>query len=126
MNLRNSNINFFYIEISVCCTPTIGASTCAFIWNIISLIGLGVLIVFDIIFILNPFTCVLTATCATQPQVISFTSLMQLIPAFKNYSSYDLKKFFLQIQVSCAGKRTNFAFLLRSVSFLQVLLSLFP
>lgn len=29
---------------------------------------------------------------------------MQLIPTFKNYSSYDLKKFFLQIQVACASK----------------------
>lgn len=90
--------------ISVCCTTTIRASTCAFIWNIITLLALGVLIVFDVIFILNPYTCVLTSTCSTQPQVISLNSLMQLIPAFKNYTSYDSKKFFLQIQVGCAGK----------------------
>jgi len=28
---------------------------------------------------------------------------MQLIPPFKNYTSYDSKKFFLEIQVGCAG-----------------------
>ncbi len=87
------------------------------------------LITFDIIFILNPYTCVLTPTCSTQPQlislnpiiqlispfnnytyltstqppVVSFNSIMQLISPFKNYTSYDSKKFFLEIQVGCAG-----------------------
>jgi hypothetical protein len=91
--------------ISVCCTTTICASTCAFIWNVITLLALGVLITFDIIFILNPYTCVLTPTCSTQPQVISINSLIQLIPSFKNYTSYDSKKFLLEIQVGCAGKK---------------------
>jgi len=90
-----------------------------------------VLITFDIIFILNPYTCVLTPKCSTQPQlislnpiiqlispfknytystqptVVSFNSIMQLISPFKNYTSYDSKKFFLEIQVGCAGIKKN-------------------
>jgi hypothetical protein len=97
-------LNETFFLILVCCTTTTGASTCAFIWNIITLLGLGALIAFDIIFILNPYTCILTRTCSTQPQVISLNSLMQLIPPFKNYSSYDSKKLFLEIQVGCVGK----------------------
>jgi hypothetical protein len=98
--------------LSVCCTTTIGTSTCALVWNIITLMALSVLIGFDIIFILNPFACVLTSTCSSQPQVISLNFIMQLFPPFKNYSSYDSKKFFLQIQVGCAGRAENDASLL--------------
>ncbi|CAF0851737.1 unnamed protein product [Adineta ricciae] len=96
-------INWILLYMTVCCRTTVGASTCALFWNLITLIALGVLIAFDIIFILNPYTCLLTSTCSTQPQVISLNSIMQLIPAFHDYSSYDSKKFFLQIQVGCAG-----------------------
>ncbi len=95
----------------MCCTTTIRASTCAFIWNLITLLALGVLIAFDIIFILNPYTCILTPTCSTQPEVFSLNSVMQLIPAFKDYTTYDSKEFFLKIQVSCAGKKKDAYFL---------------
>lgn len=94
----------FSFSILVCCRTTVGASTCALIWNIITLMATGVLVAFDIIFILNPYTCLLTPKCSTQPQVVSLNSIMQLIPTFKNYSSYDSKKFFLEIQVGCVGK----------------------
>jgi hypothetical protein len=30
-------------------------------------------------------------------------SIIQSIPTFQNYTSYDSKKFFLEIQVGCAG-----------------------
>jgi hypothetical protein len=108
-------MNIFEL-ILVCCTTTIRASTCAFIWNIITLLALGVLIAFDIIFIINPYTCVLTPTCSTQSQIVSLNSIMQLIPAFENYTSYDSKKFFLEIQVGCASKEKNsWVFFLRTI-----------
>ncbi|CAF1031580.1 unnamed protein product [Rotaria sordida] len=96
-------INVIVIYATVCCITTIGSSTCAFIWNLITLLTLGILIAFDIIFILNPYTCFLTPKCSTQSQIISLNYLMQMIPTFRNYSSYDSKKLFLEIQVGCAG-----------------------
>ncbi len=80
--------------------------------------ALGVLIVFDVIFILNPYTCVLTSTCSTQPQVVSLNSLMQSISPFQNYTSYDSKKFFLEIQVGCAGKKKNDFFVFYILEYL--------
>jgi hypothetical protein len=97
--------NIYLFLILVCCTTTIAASTCALIWNIITLLALGVLIVFDVIFIVNPNTCLLTSTCSTRPQVISLNYIMQLIPPFKHYSIYDSKRFFLRIQVVSASRR---------------------
>ncbi|UJR30891.1 hypothetical protein I4U23_018401 [Adineta vaga] len=96
-------INWTLLCTAVCCRSTIGTATCSLIWNIITLLALGVLIAFDIIFILNPYTCLLTSTCSSQPQFINLNSLIQLIPGFQNYTSYDSKRFFLQIQVGCAG-----------------------
>ena len=87
----------------VCCASTVRASTCSFIWNFITLVTFAVLIVFDVIFILNPYTCILTPTCDSQPQSFSFNYIVQTIPQFENYSLYDSKKLFLEIQVGCAG-----------------------
>ncbi|CAF2469618.1 unnamed protein product [Rotaria sp. Silwood2] len=96
-------INVIVIYATVCCITTIGSSTCALIWNLLTLLTLGTLIAFDVIFILNPDTCFLTPTCSTQSQIISLNYIMQMIPPFKNYTSYDSKKIFLEIQVGCAG-----------------------
>lgn len=54
---------------------------------------------------MNPSTCILTTTCTSQSEWISLNWIMQLIPPFKNYTSTDSKKFFLEIQVGCAGKK---------------------
>ncbi|CAF0896751.1 unnamed protein product [Didymodactylos carnosus] len=64
---------------------------------------MGAIVVFDTVFILNPYTCILTPSCSTQPQLISLNYLMTGISSFKNYSTYDSKKLFLEIQVGCAG-----------------------
>ncbi|CAF0748245.1 unnamed protein product [Didymodactylos carnosus] len=64
---------------------------------------MAVLVAFDIVFILNPHTCVLTSTCTTQSELISVQSVMNSITPFKNYTIYDSKKLFLEIQVGCAG-----------------------
>jgi hypothetical protein len=69
----------------------------------ITLIAVGVLIAFDIIFITNPSTCILTPTCTNQSQITSINSAIQTIPQFSNYTIYDSKKLFLEIQVGCAG-----------------------
>jgi hypothetical protein len=61
------------------------------------------LIIFDVIFILNPYTCILTPTCSTQSQVVSLNYIVQTISQFQYYSIYDSKKLFLEIQVGCAG-----------------------
>ncbi|CAF3489359.1 unnamed protein product [Rotaria sp. Silwood1] len=103
-------INVIVIYATVCCITTIGSSTCALIWNLLTLLTLGVLIAFDVIFILDPYTCFLTPTCSTQSQIISLNYLIQMIPSFKDYTSYDSKKLFLEIQVGCAGKNYDFTF----------------
>lgn len=100
----STNKTFDWTWLLVCCTQTIGAATCALIWNLITLLALAILIVFDVIFILNPSTCILTPTCSSQPEVFSLNFIMQLFPMFKNYTALDSKKFFLTIQVGCAGK----------------------
>jgi hypothetical protein len=87
----------------VCCTTTVRASTCSFVWNIITLIAFATLIVFDVIFILNPYTCILTPTCSTQSPLTSINSVIQSIPQFSNYTTYNSKTLFLEIQVGCAG-----------------------
>ena len=94
---------------SVCCATTVGASSCAFVWNIVTLLAVSALLTFDIIFILDPTTCILTPTCATQPQVISLNSIIQLIPPFKNYTASDSKKLLLEIQAGAAGKNGTIA-----------------
>ncbi|CAM4806392.1 unnamed protein product [Rotaria magnacalcarata] len=96
-------INIILIYSTVCCITTIGASTCAFMWNLLTLLTLAALIALDIIFIMNPTTCWLTPTCSEQPQVVSLNYLIQMIPIFKNYTPYDSKKLFLEIQLGCAG-----------------------
>lgn len=96
----NFSTKFIFL---VCCKPTVRASTCSFAWNFITLIALATLIVFDIIFILNPYTCILTPTCSTQSEIISLNYIVQQISQFKNYTIYDSKKLFLEIQVGCAG-----------------------
>ncbi len=69
----------------------------------ITLIAFGVLIAFDIIFIITPSTCILTPTCGNQSQITSLNSAIQTIPQFSNYTIYDSKRLFLEIQVGCAG-----------------------
>lgn len=64
---------------------------------------MGTLIVFDVLFILDPTMCLLTPTCASQAQVFSYNNIVQTIPQFQSYTIYDSKKLFLQIQVGCAG-----------------------
>ncbi|CAF4076828.1 unnamed protein product, partial [Rotaria sp. Silwood2] len=66
-------INWILIFVHVCCTTTVGESTCSFVWHWITLVALGVVIAFDI------------------------------IPQFSSYTIYDSKKFLLEIQVGCTG-----------------------
>ncbi len=94
-------MNKFFV--SVCCKTTIRASTYSFVWNFITLVALATLIVFDIIFILNPYTCILTPTCSTQSEIISINVVAQGFPQFKNYTIYNSKQLLLEIQVGCAG-----------------------
>ena len=89
--------------ILVCCATTTAASICSFVWNLITLIAFGVLIAFDIIFIITPTTCILTPTCTNQTQITSLISAIQTVPQFSSYSIYDAKRLFLEIQVGCAG-----------------------
>ncbi|CAF0957916.1 unnamed protein product [Didymodactylos carnosus] len=96
-------INWITIYTTVCCSPTIGASTCSLVWNILTIIAMGALVGFDISFILNPSTCLLTPTCTTQSEIINLQFIMTNIAPFKNYTFYDSKKLFLEIQVGCAG-----------------------
>jgi Na+/melibiose symporter-like transporter len=93
-------INLFFL---VCCTTTVRASTVSLIWNFITLIVLAVLIAFDIVFITNPYTCLLTPSCSSQSQLTSTNFLTQTGSQFQYYSIYDSKKLFLEIQVGCAG-----------------------
>lgn len=97
----NKFVNLYFIL--VCCATTVRASTCSFVWNFITLIAFATLIVFDVIFITNPYTCILTPTCSNQTQLTSFNYVVQNISPFQSYSIYDSKKLFLQIQVGCAG-----------------------
>lgn len=90
----------FYL---VCCATTVTASTFSLVWNCITLIAVGTLIVFDVLFIIDPTMCILTPTCSTQPQTFSFNYVVQSISQFQSYSIYDSKKLFLQIQVGCAS-----------------------
>jgi len=96
-------INWITIYSTVCCSPSVRRSTCSLVWNIITLITMGVLIAFDIVFILNPSTCLLTPSCATQSEIISLNFIMTSISQFKYYTTFDSKKLFLEIQVGCAG-----------------------
>ncbi|CAF1197581.1 unnamed protein product [Rotaria sordida] len=96
-------VNWILIFVHVCCKTTVSVSTCSFVWHWITLIALGILIAFDIVFILNPYTCLLTSTCSTQSQLTSLNYIIQKIPQFSNYTIYDSKKFLFLIQVGCAG-----------------------
>ncbi len=55
------------------------------------------------IFLTNPYACLLTPTCSSQSQLISLNFILQTIPQFSSYSIYDSKKLFLKIQVGCAA-----------------------
>ena len=109
VNIGNSFVFFliirshFRLDLVCCMTISLG-SHCAVVWNLITLLTLGALITFDVIFILNPSTCILTPSCSTQAQLLSLTSIIQLVPFLKNYSSSDLKHLFLLVQVICAGR----------------------
>ncbi|CAF4557341.1 unnamed protein product, partial [Rotaria sp. Silwood2] len=96
-------INWILIFVHVCCTTTVGESTCSFVWDWITLIALDVVIAFDIVFIVNPYTCLLTSTCSTQSQLTSINYIIQKISQFSSYTIYDSKKFLLEIQVGCTG-----------------------
>jgi len=87
----------------VCCKSTVRASTCSFAWNFVTLLALAALIAFDIIFILNPYTCILTSTCSSQTALTQANFITSAVSQFRNYSTYDSKKLYLEIQVGCAG-----------------------
>lgn len=99
------------VSLLVCCTTTLRASTCSLVWHVITVVACALLIAFDIVFVLNPYTCLLTSTCSSQSQVISLNFLMQTLPQFSTYTSYDSKQLILEIQLGC----TCLAFLLSIV-----------
>ena len=70
--------------------------------DILSLISLCVLLGFDIYFIVNINTCLLTSTCTSRASITSF-QFMNSLPAFSSYSTDQSKRLFLYIQVSCGG-----------------------
>ncbi|CAF4115611.1 unnamed protein product [Rotaria magnacalcarata] len=85
-----------------CCKTSEMGPKCAAWLNGLSLVPLSLLIAFDIAFLVNPYMCILTPACASQTPLTSY-QFMQNLPAFSNYTSYNSKKLFRLIQISCAG-----------------------
>ncbi|CAF4049782.1 unnamed protein product [Rotaria magnacalcarata] len=103
----------FGIAIAIGCSKNICGDTYSIISGVLSLLSLGTLIGFDIVFIINPYTCILTPTCTSRVSLTSFGFVQALSP-FTNYSSYDSKRLFFYIQIACGAS----AFLLSLIQLL--------
>jgi hypothetical protein len=96
------SFTIFYKLISVACTSKICCFKYYIVADILTLVGLGALIGFDIYFLIYPYACLLTSTCTSNPAVTSFR-FMQALPAFTSYTAYNSKQLFFYIQIGCAG-----------------------
>lgn len=70
--------------------------------SILLILSLGVLIGFDILFIIRPETCLLTSSCTEQAVFLSPEFIFD-ISIFAEYNQQELKQLIFFIQLGCAG-----------------------